>query len=478
MVSFNDRNNTIRQNSISSVGTLGIDLAPIGAVNPNDVNDIDQGANTMQNFPVLTSATTTAVTGTAAANSTVELFLTRSGAPGEFGPGETYLGSATPSATGAFTITGLSLQPGDVLTSTDTTSTGNTSEFGANIAVPGAPPHVQGVTYDDFQGYPGTAVNDIPDGTAPTNTGRLASMRSPIDRGDNLGTRLRAYVTPPTTGDYTFWVSSDDASELFLSLDDSPANRMLIASIAGWVPEGHYDDTPTQRSGAFTLQAGHRYYIEAYSKEGGGEDHLEVAWSGPGISRQVIPGQYLSPSTDGCSGWCPNWVPPGHGVQFDDFQGFGGTSLTDIPTGTAPTASSTLGGGFQSPVDRGDNLGTRLRAILTAPQTGSYIFWVASDDNSGLFLSPSADPTQETEIARVDAWTPYGAFDNYPSQQSGSITLQAGQQYFIEAFAKEGGGGDHLEAAWSGPGFGRTIIPAAFLAPTATGCSGWCPAIP
>jgi len=241
------------------------------------------------------------------------------------------------------------------------------------------------------------------------------------------------------------------------------------------VPQGHYDDVATQKSGTFTLQAGQKYYLEAYAKEGGGEDHLEVAWSGPGISRQIIKSQYLSPTNDGCSGWCPNYVPAGHGVQYDDYQGYGGTALTDIPQGTAPTASSVLAGSFQSPIDRGDNNGTRLRALLSVPTTGTYTFWVASDDNSGLFLSSSSDPANETEIASVPAWAPYMTFDWYASQQSAQVPLTAGQQYFIEGYAKEGGGGDHLEVAWSGPGFGRTLIPAAFITPTTTGCSGWCP---
>jgi hypothetical protein len=59
------------------------------------------------------------------------------------------------------------------------------------------------------------------------------------------------------------------------------------------------------------LVAGQQYYIEAFAKEGGGGDNLAVAWSGPGISRQVIPVDYLQPTTTGCAGWCPNApVPP------------------------------------------------------------------------------------------------------------------------------------------------------------------------
>jgi hypothetical protein len=133
---------------------------------------------------------------------------------------------------------------------------------------------------------------------------------------------------------------------------------------------------------------------------------------------------------------------------------------------------------MESPTDRGDNLGTRLQALLTAPATGSYTFWIASDDNGRLMLSTSADPAGRTLIAHVDSWTPSEAFDTFPTQQSAAVNLVAGQQYYIEAFSKEGGGGDNLAVAWSGPGIARQVIPGSVLAPTTTGCAGWCPNAP
>ena len=93
VVDTNDHFNIISQNTFVDIGTLGIDLAPLGVVNPNDVNDIDTGANYRLNFPDIASATTTGVSGTAQGNNTIELFRTRYGQPGENGPGEEYLGS-------------------------------------------------------------------------------------------------------------------------------------------------------------------------------------------------------------------------------------------------------------------------------------------------------------------------------------------------------------------------------------------------
>ncbi|HXG49207.1 MAG TPA: PA14 domain-containing protein, partial [Methylomirabilota bacterium] len=47
---------------------------------------------------------------------------------------------------------------------------------------------------------------------------------------DNYGGRLSGWIVPPESGDYEFFIRSDDNSELYLSPDDNPANAVLIAS--------------------------------------------------------------------------------------------------------------------------------------------------------------------------------------------------------------------------------------------------------
>ena len=121
-------------------------------------------------------------------------------------------------------------------------------------------------------------------------------------------------------------------------------------------------------------------------------------------------------------------------------------------------SSSVLYGPFQGPTNRGDYLGTRIRAILTAPATGQYTFAIASDDNGALFLSPTTDPAKETKIAYVGNWTPPLTYNWEPNQTSAPIQLTAGQQVFIEAWSKEAGGGDNLDVAWTGPGISQQLI--------------------
>ena len=100
------------------------------------------------------------------------------------------------------------------------------------------------------------------------------------------------------TGSYTFWIASDDKSELWLSTDDNPLNKVKIASVPDWTDSRQWDKFSSQKSSALHpfADAGQRYYVEALQKEGGGGDNLAVGWAKPGESTsapsEVIPGSY------------------------------------------------------------------------------------------------------------------------------------------------------------------------------------------
>jgi hypothetical protein len=133
--------NAISGNSIYSNSALGIDLSPIG-VTPNDPNDTDTGSNNLQNFPVVTSATsngsTTTIQGTLNstpnATFTLEFFSNNACDASGYGEGQTFLGT-TPVTTGAdgnasFNVTfSMSLTATQVVTATATNAGGDTSEF-------------------------------------------------------------------------------------------------------------------------------------------------------------------------------------------------------------------------------------------------------------------------------------------------------------------------------------------------------------
>ena len=100
--------NLITQNSIYQNKGLGIDLNNNG-VTLNDVGDGDTGANTLQNFPVITGAVSsggaTTITGTlnSTANTTftLEYFASSAADATGFGEGQTYLGSTSVTTDGS-----------------------------------------------------------------------------------------------------------------------------------------------------------------------------------------------------------------------------------------------------------------------------------------------------------------------------------------------------------------------------------------
>jgi hypothetical protein len=151
-------------------------------------------------------------------------------------------------------------------------------------------------------------VASIPVSNPPTSTGTLTSFEAPSNAGDNYGQRVLGYITPTTSGNYTFWIAADDNCELWLSTNDNPANKVRIAWHNGWTNSREWGKFASQRSSAISLNAGTRYYIEALMKEGGGGDNLAVAWRlnnsttpANGDGSFIIPGSVLS-TWNGSSG--------------------------------------------------------------------------------------------------------------------------------------------------------------------------------
>jgi hypothetical protein len=112
---------------------------------------------------------------------------------------------------------------------------------------------------------------------------------------NDYGGRIEAWLYVPATGNYTFWLNTDDQGELWLSTDDDSGSIGLIAKESSYTSLNAWG-TGEERSQPIPLVGGQKYYIMALWKEGTGGDHCQVAWQGPGITaRTIIPGSNLSP---------------------------------------------------------------------------------------------------------------------------------------------------------------------------------------
>jgi hypothetical protein len=89
-------------------------------------------------------------------------------------------------------------------------------------------------------------------------------FKTPTNIGSNFGRRMFGQFVAPLTGDYVFFISSDDGSELWLTLN----------GVRTKVLESVYKQTT--QSAPVSLVAGESYPLEAIMIENGGSDYLKV----------------------------------------------------------------------------------------------------------------------------------------------------------------------------------------------------------
>ena len=160
-----------------------------------------------------------------------------------------------------------------------------------------------GLRQEIYRDVEGTEIFDLtssPDfPLSPNETTSVVNFETSKDMGDKYGMRLTGFITAPKTGDYVFYLCSDDSSELFLSADESPKNQRSIATMNGWREPLSWELLePENISKPITLEAGQRYWVEALFKEGSGGDHFAVTWQipdepPPKNGDPPIPGEFL-----------------------------------------------------------------------------------------------------------------------------------------------------------------------------------------
>ena|GEM_PF-2464289 len=310
------------------------------------------------------------------------------------------------------------------------------------------------------------ALPTFPD--SPDQSELRTSFEGRINWRDNYGTHVRGYLYPPATGNYTFWIASDDQSQLWLSTDEDPAHAVQIASVPGWTPSRDFDNTgggvggPEQMSSEIPLEAGRRYYIEALHCEGGGGDNLAVAWQGPSIpTRTVISGTFLSPwirivvkatypspangatdvPTDVILSWTPGSGAISHHIYF-------GTNQADVATGTLDTykgsflapsyTPGTLANGttYYWRIDEFDGAATYPGDVwsFTTASPPSLVGWWMLDETSGIVAYDSSGGENHGTLINGPVWITgriYGALqfdgvDDFVSLPIGSVISSLG----------------------------------------------------
>ena len=203
-------------------------------------------------------------------------------------------------------------------------------------------------------------------------------------------------------------------------------------------------------------------WIELYNY---GEDAVDLAgwglsddpenlfrWVFPQVS--LGPGEFLLVWASG-KDRRPDSSDMTNGLMREVYNGIPGANVSDLVNHPSfpdqPSSTGIVSHLFEAPTNIGDNYGQRMHGWIKAPVSGEYTFWIATDDEGHLYLSPNEEPADAQLVAQVPGWTLPREWNKYPEQQSESIYLQQGQLYYIKALMKEAYGGDCLAVGWQLP---------------------------
>lgn len=143
-----------------------------------------------------------------------------------------------------------------------------------------------GVLAEKWNGLSGSSIADLTNHPSypdqPDESWVINDLfESPTNLDNNYGLRLSGWLCVPESGNYRFWMASDDNGSLRLSSNANPEMAQEIAFHTAWTNPREWDRYPTQQSELVWLEAGQSYWIEALVKEDGGGDHLSVGWQQP-----------------------------------------------------------------------------------------------------------------------------------------------------------------------------------------------------
>jgi glucose/arabinose dehydrogenase len=278
----------------------------------------------------------------------------------------------------------------------------------------------------------GYAVSSIPVNSTPTGTSLVTLFEGYSNSGDNYGERIRGYICPPENGNYIFWIASDDYSELWLSTNDLPANKLKIASVTGYTKPRQWTKYPSQQSAPINLIAGHKYYIEGLHKEGAQGDNFAVGWQLPGGAlERPIPGNRLSPFSNSQNNGAPTVTitSPAPNTNYST-----PANIIIMANANSPGGTITKVEFYQGNTKIGEDLTNPYSFAWNNVTTGNYILKAIATDN---FNQTASSSTVNVSVASciTPTITPKGP----TTFCSGSVVLQANTgNGFIYQWKKDG----------------------------------------
>jgi M6 family metalloprotease-like protein len=157
------------------------------------------------------------------------------------------------------------------------------------------------------------------------------------------------------------------------------------------------------------------------------------------------------------------------GLVREFYSSLGGSTVNFLAQQMANlTARQSVGWvtSFETPQNAGDNYGQVLSGFLIPPVSGDYRLFLASDDNSELWLSPDEEPSHARLVAQVKGTARYRHYLG-SGNSSDPIHLEQDHYYYVKALHKERIGEDCLSVAWQRP---NEPLPADLSDPIQSSC--------
>ena len=285
------------------------------------------------------------------------------------------------------------------------------------------------LTHELYSGIPGVSVFDMFDSSKYPNSPDESSFLTAFDTMtlpavgglDDFGARITGWITPTESGQYEFFLRSDDGSELQLSTDDNPANLQFIAEETDCCDAFLEADTgDLATSLPVNLSAGQAYAVQLDYKEGGGGNFAQVAWrrvgdDTPAASLIPIPGAFLSTDVPANGSITVDSQPADGTVQ----EGRSGTFNIGITTSHGPVL-------VQWQLNGEDIPGAVGESVNIGP--------VSLDDDGGKLKANISIPGA---TATTDEVTLTVVPDTFPPVPSAGALLKNGNQEVSVAFDEE-----------------------------------------
>ncbi|MGN6297558.1 MAG: PA14 domain-containing protein [Ginsengibacter sp.] len=286
---------------------------------------------------------------------------------------------------------------------------------------------VNGIDYRYYEGD----FSGVPDFSqlTPVKKGNVTNYDLSIsNRAEKFAVSFNGYINVPSDGQYTFYTSSDDGTMLYID------NNLVVNN------DGEHG--VVEKSGTIGLQAGKHAISLGYIQRTG-DASLNVSYSGPGISKQLIPSKAFFRVADEL---LPA-VNPSNTVNGIAYKYYEGSDFSVVPdfSKLIPVKTGTVTNYDISAIPHRTELyAVNFTGFIDVPNDGQYTFYTSSDDGSLLYIDDQL-------VVNNDGL-------HSSREKSGSVGLKAGKHAITVGFTQQTGD-NSLSVSYSGPGISKQAIP-------------------